>query len=150
MLVTGNWDFPLFIVETEQEMTSTFILDLKMVFKGLLWVCSNELGSLCAPPFHNAFQMNIQGRMLFWYEYTKRGNLRFIYKEWREDISHFQKLIESGKYGRLWDAKGRVHFPLVMCLIQGKLNELEKDLTYKLELPVQMYELQVNRCSSLK
>lgn len=48
------------------------------------------------------------------------------------------------------DAKGRVHFSLVMCLVQRKLNEPEKDLTHKLELPVQMYELQVNWCSSLK
>lgn len=34
------------------------------------------------------------------------------------------------------DVKGRVHFPLVMCLIQRKLNDPEKDLIYKLELPV--------------
>lgn len=46
----------------------------------------------------------------------------------------------------MWEIVGhKRQGPFSTCnVLQRKLNEPEKDLTYKLELPVQMYELQVN------
>lgn len=58
--------------------------------------CSNELVPLCVPPFHDAFQINIQGRML----YTKTGNLRLFTKS-RGEIS--PTFINKQKVGNKGD-----------------------------------------------